>query len=970
MDEESLFVEALQKPTMAERQKFLDKACGDDLALRRRIEQLLKAHDRTLGILDRPEPPGWTLFAGGTPDDSPDAPSAGAVLAGRYKLLQEVGVGGMGTVWKAEQMEPVRRIVALKLIKPGMDSRNVLARFEAERQALALMEHPNIARVLDGGTTDAGRPFFVMEFVEGVPLTRYCDDEKLSVAERLELFVAVCQAVQHAHTKGVIHRDLKPNNILVSRYEGHAVPKVIDFGLAKATGERLIEETLQTAHGAVLGTPLYMSPEQAEVNNIDVDARADVYALGVILYELLTGSTPLERGRFNEAALHEMLRLIREEDPPRPSARLSSSDSLPNLAAERATEPGRLARLVKGELDWIVMKCLEKDRTRRYETASGLTRDIRRYLADESVEACPPSAGYLLGKFVRRNQGPIAVATIIVVLLVGGIAGTTWGLIRVDSARKAEAERAEGEARANAAAQRRLRQVEKASEVLESVFEDLDPNAEVKEGRPLRAILGDRLDRAAADLEGDAVGDPLVVANLQYRLGRTYRALGFPAKAKDLLTKAVATRRERLGPEHKDTLAAQSQRASTIFELAEPAEAFALYEQVRDTQARTLGLDHADTLSTDRNLAMAYYKSGEADKARAILERSRGILVAKFGPDDAQVLDILTILAGVYSALGKGKEAIAMAEQVRDARLKKHGPDHLLYINSINALALRYRAAGQMRKALALFEQARDEIVPRLSADHPYTLMILDSLSGTYRAFGRLDEAIQLGERVREARVQSLGIYNPYTVLTMWSLGAAYKARGDNDKALALLLQAGAGIEKLDFNLADGGIIIGDLGDCLVKVGKTDEADAWRRKWIAAAKRKHGADSVTYAGVLLDEGESFLRSERFKDAEPLLAECVAIYDRKPPSDMTFYAQSTLGAALTGLGRYADAEPLIVKGYEGLKAREGEIPPLFTRHRLAMASERAVRLYEAWGQPAKAAEWRTKVGPRAHAKPRP
>ena len=414
------------------------------------------------------------------------AERVGTVIAGRYRLLEEIGAGGMGTVWKAEQTQPVRRMVALKLIKAGMDSRTVLSRFEAERQALALMEHPNIARVLDGGTTESGRPFFVMEYVKGVPFTRYCDDARLTIAQRLALFVPVCQAVQHAHTKGVIHRDLKPSNILVCLYDGQPVPKVIDFGLAKAIEQPLTERTLHTAHGVLVGTPLYMSPEQAEFNNLDVDARTDIYALGVILYELLTGTTPLERQRFQEAAWHELLRLIKEEEPPRPSARLSDSESLPSLAAQRQLEPVRLTRLVRGELDWIVMKCLEKDRSRRYETANGLARDVERYLADESVEACPPSAGYRLRKFVRRHRGPVLAAAIIFLLLVGGIVGTTWGLIRADRARKAEADRAEGEKTANAQAQKRLQQIEKGSEILASVFGRSRPSRR-GEGRPAAA---------------------------------------------------------------------------------------------------------------------------------------------------------------------------------------------------------------------------------------------------------------------------------------------------------------------------------------------------------------------------------------------------------------------------------------------------------------------------------------------------
>ena len=344
MNEESLFAAALERATEAERQAFLEGACAGDVALLRRVELLLAAHEK---IHRHPRPVGqaarWTEVTASRAARCPRGEHAGTVVAGRYKLLEQIGEGGMGTVWVAEQTQPVRRKVALKLIKAGMDSKTVLARFEAERQALALMDHPNIAKVLDGGTTESGRPFFVMEYVKGVPFTRYCDDARLSIAQRLALFVPVCQAVQHAHTKGIIHRDLKPSNILVCLYDGEPVPKVIDFGLAKAMHQPLTEHTLHTAHGVMMGTPLYMSPEQAEFNNLDVDTRTDIYALGVILYELLTGTTPLERQRFQEAAWHEMLRLIKEEEPPRPSARLSGSDV--------AAEPGGAAAAGAGAAD-------------------------------------------------------------------------------------------------------------------------------------------------------------------------------------------------------------------------------------------------------------------------------------------------------------------------------------------------------------------------------------------------------------------------------------------------------------------------------------------------------------------------------------------------------------------------------------------------------------------------------------------
>ena len=369
------------------------------------------------------------------------------MIAGRYRLLDKIGEGGMGEVWVAKQTEPVQRKVAVKLIKAGMDSQRVVVRFEQERQALALMDHPNIARVLDGGLTDRGRPFFVMELVNGLPLTKICDEAKLTPRERLELFVPVCQAVQHAHQKGIVHRDLKPSNVLVTLYDGRPVPKVIDFGVAKATGGRLTDQTFSTQFGTVLGTLEYMAPEQAGFGAVDVDTRADVYSLGVVLYELLTGLRPFDGDRLRKAAFDEVLRIIREEEPPRPSAKLSTADALPSLAAVRRTEPRRLAALMQGELDWVVMRCLEKDRSRRYETASGFAMDVRRYLADEPVEARPPSRGYRLWKFVRRNRGPVLAASLVLLTLLVGIAGTRWGRVESDAARRA-AEAAEKNERA------------------------------------------------------------------------------------------------------------------------------------------------------------------------------------------------------------------------------------------------------------------------------------------------------------------------------------------------------------------------------------------------------------------------------------------------------------------------------------------------------------------------------------------
>jgi serine/threonine protein kinase len=465
---ESIFFAALDQASAEERAAYLDKACGQDQNLRHRVERLLSAHPKVGPFLQAPAPGVATI------DAAPAAEGPGTRL-GPYKLLEKLGEGGMGTVYMAEQQEPVRRMVALKLIKPGMDSSQVIARFEAERQSLALMDHPNIARVLDADSTDAGRPYFVMELVKGVPITDFCNERRLGPRERLELFVPVCRAIQHAHQKGVIHRDLKPSNVLVALYDGRPVPKVIDFGVAKAVGQKLTERTLFTGFGALVGTLEYMSPEQAELNQLDIDTRSDVYSLGVLLYELLTGSTPLGRERLKEAALLEVLRRIREEEPPRPSTHLTTSQRLASVSALRGMEPSKLTRLIRGELDWIVMKALEKDRNRRYESANGLAMDIERHLMDERVEACPPSLGYKLKKFVRRHKKGLAAIAMIMVLLFLATMLTTYQAVRARQAEMMAVEQQHRVMQALEEAEAQRRATEKARETGKAAVMEVIP---------------------------------------------------------------------------------------------------------------------------------------------------------------------------------------------------------------------------------------------------------------------------------------------------------------------------------------------------------------------------------------------------------------------------------------------------------------------------------------------------------------
>ena len=450
----------------------------------------------------------------------PGPPAAGGtVLLGRYKLLERIGQGGMGVVYRAEQVEPIRRRVAVKLIKEGMDTHQVLARFEAERQALALMDHPNIARVLDAGASATGRPYFVMELVQGVPITTYCDEHRLTTRDRLALFITTCRAIQHAHQKGIIHRDIKPANVLVAQYDGHPVVKVIDFGIAKAVGQPLTDRTLVTNLGVVVGTLEYMSPEQAELSPLDIDTRSDVYALGVLLYELLTGSTPLERAKLAQGALMELLRLVREQEPPRPSTRLSSSEALPTIAGRRGIEPARLTPLIRGDLDWITMRALEKDRSRRYETVSGLARDVERHLNDEPVEASPPSARYRLGKFARKNRQALQVALGGAGLLVVATVVSTWQAVRAS-----HAEARERSQLATAEARYAL-----AREAIETFYTGASVDVLLREPR-MRELRGKLLGTALQfyrklQTETDRRGPTAAAPEVQARLAADYETL-------------------------------------------------------------------------------------------------------------------------------------------------------------------------------------------------------------------------------------------------------------------------------------------------------------------------------------------------------------------------------------------------------------------------------------------------------------
>jgi non-specific serine/threonine protein kinase/serine/threonine-protein kinase len=676
-------------------------------------------------------------------------------MIGPFRILERIGGGGMGEVYRAEQRAPIRREVALKVIKLGMDTRTVIARFEAERQALALMDHPHIASIFDAGADETGRPYFVMEYVKGKPITEYADLNRLTISERLKLFEQVCQAVQHAHHKGIIHRDLKPSNILVSTRDGKPYAKVIDFGIAKATSQQLTEKTLFTRHDQFIGTPQYMSPEQAE-GNIDIDTRTDVYSLGVLLYELLTGSPPFSATEWKLAAFEQLRKMIVEVDPPSPSIRLSQSgQTLPSLAACRKIDPGRLGSTVRGELDWIVMKALEKDRKRRYQTPAGLAHDIASHLHGEQVQAVPPSRGYRLRKLLKKyRKSVIAVLTVCMLLMIG-ICGTTWGLFRASQAEKTalaqfhEAEKhrqradaiAEAERIARQSSEKRLGQLQKINEIFAVIFGDLNPDPLDEIGgisdlpplsnENLRVTLGSRLNRAAAQLDGEAIGDPETVAELQRRLGKSLESLGYLDQALDLQLKAERTLVERRG----DGLASINNLRRGIAylqsSLGQSQNALATMQRAVDSSKARLGADHPVTLFNTHHLAVMQERNGNNDAAiqifSGLLDRQRAVL----GPYHLQTLNTQYKLGQTYGKIKQLDRALPLIETaVRDGR--EHLGLHHEVRMWIRHLASVYQSQGSNDQGVQILEELNGQLRKTLAPNHSDVNLISGSLADAY----------------------------------------------------------------------------------------------------------------------------------------------------------------------------------------------------------------------------------------------
>jgi serine/threonine protein kinase/tetratricopeptide (TPR) repeat protein len=692
----------------SERSAFLDAACGDDPVVRAEVERLLDRDER---------------------DDRPDL-TAGD-LVGPYRIGSILGEGGMGVVYEAEQEEPVRRMVALKLIRAGMDTRQVTARFDSERQALAMMDHPGIARVLDAGSTADGRPYFVLERVDGIPVTRYCEEHRLDNKARLELFRSICDAVQHAHQKGIIHRDLKPSNVLVTEVDGKPVPKVIDFGIAKAVEQPLTEKTLFTRLGQFVGTPEYMSPEQAGAGGGDVDTRTDVYSLGVLLYELLSGELPFDPESLREAGIDEIRRHIRESDPPRPSTRTGEG--------RRDTDPGTLTRQLRGDLDWITLRALEKDRERRYPSASELAADVERYLRHEPVLAGPPSVSYRFGKFVRRHRVMVTAAVLVAGALLLGVAGTTTGLIR---AREAE-RRAMDEAASS-------RQV---ADFMVDLFKVSDPGEARGNSITAREILDQGSEKIGEGLEKR----PLVQARLMETMGKVYSSLGLFPEAEPLLKEALELRRSEPGVSGIDLASNLEGLATLRLEQGDYEEAVRLAEEAISLLESEVGPDDPSLSPALNAVGVAFRQAGDLEAAKPYYVRALAILESELGSEHLDLAPPLNNLARLYVTTGDLASARPLYERSLGILEQHRDPDHpdiARLLNNLGSLLLRMKEYDDARP---YYERCREILEGALGPDHPVVGTILVNLGHLERRTGNHDEALELFQRSLAISEQALG---------------------------------------------------------------------------------------------------------------------------------------------------------------------------------------------------------------------
>jgi non-specific serine/threonine protein kinase/serine/threonine-protein kinase len=726
---------------------------------------------------------------------------------GPYKILQLIGEGGMGVVYEAEQTGPVSRRVALKVLKPGVDTKEVVARFEAERQALAVMDHPNIAKVFDAGVTEDGRPFFVMELVRGIPLTEYCDLFKLDTGQRLEVFVTVCRAVQHAHQKGVIHRDLKPSNMLVSERDDHPVPKIIDFGIAKAISQPLTERTLVTEYGRALGTPAYMSPEQAGMSGLDVDTRTDVYSLGVVLYELLVGNLPLDpRGVGKPAFLAQLV--AREKDVPRPSHRLTSlGDRQQAIAKFRHTDPRSLVRELKGDLDWIVMKAVEKDRSRRYETVNGLALDIERHLNHEPVMARPPSTAYRVLKFGRRHKGGVAATGVVAAAIVMGVVTMMVGLVRATQAEAARAREAEA--------------AQQVSDFLVGLFEESDPQE--AQGRPISAR--EVLDRGADEITSELQNQPVLQARLLATMGRVYTNMGLFDEAQPLLERSLALRETELGRDDLDVAESLQRLAWLLREKGDYAEAGPLLERTITIREQHLGPDHPDVADGLVALGANFLQQGRYGESQPLLEQALDIQERVLVPDAPEVARTVTNLAILFYRQKRYAEAEPFFERSLAIRERTLDPGDTRLATSLNNLGGLYFDQQKYEEAERAYERARSIWEKALEPNHPDIAKVINNLAELYWVEGRYSDAEGYFRRALAIKEAALNPNNPLIASSLNGLANVYRDQARFDEAEPLYVRALA-IRRTALEPDDPAIeeTLTDYADMLRRANRASEA--------------------------------------------------------------------------------------------------------------------------------------------------
>ncbi|MDX2039503.1 MAG: tetratricopeptide repeat protein [Isosphaeraceae bacterium] len=910
-----------------------------------------------------------------TGDLSRPAASATQTIAGRYMLRERIGEGGMGEVWIADQTEPVRRKVAVKLIRAGMDSTAVLRRFEQERQALAMMDHPNIAKVLDGGLTPLGRPYFVMEFVPGLPLTEYCDRHRLSLQDRLDLFIPICQAVQHAHQKGIVHRDLKPANILVSTVDDKPVPKVIDFGVAKATSGNLTDESMATQVGAIIGTLEYMSPEQAGRSGDDIDTRADIYSLGVILYELLTGLRPIDAKRLRNASLPEIIRIIREEDPQKPSTRIAAEES---LQPTRRTAPGRQLSRLRSELDWIVMKCLEKQRDRRYDSVNGLVRDLQRFLADEPVEARPPSTGYRMAKFLRRNRAAATAAALVVAALLAGLMGTLAGLVRAEE-RRVEAETARREESrqrtiasrelersqfAESEAEKRAEEVRTISEFQSAMLARVDP---AKAGLDLTVDVKRRLDESLAEagippedrakriesfasdwsrinatdaalrLIDNAIlrpgaeeiakrfsDQPLVRATLSNSLGERYRDLGLFEPAQPLLEAAVESRRRLLGPDAEETIESMAALANLLESRGKSDEALAMQREALERSRRALGPEHPSTIGIVANVGYLESERGEFDAAESHLREAVALFEKVKGENDATTFSVLSTLANVLDRRGESDEAAEILERNQENARRIYGETSIDFYKSASHLGALLYNKGKYQEAETQMRIALEGYRRFLGEAHPDTLLGVQKLAAAVEKLGKTGEAESLMRGTLAKQRLLLGSDHGSTLMGMSNFAVFLLEHGKQSEAESLARET---LERrvrvfgrenpatlVSFNI---------MSYVLMRQGKPADAEPIMKEQIAISRKINGdshRDTLTYTYNL---GRLFIEQKKAAEAEPLIAEVVekATKSLGLEHPITLSATSQLASLMNARNQYEPALALLAKIEPTLRASD-------------------------------------------------